>query len=112
MDLMITSTSKMVMSSQVGFHHLSYVAGLHLLLPYEGLIESPLSLFSGLIHKCYLAEENGTDFTIWGSGAPLRQFIFNRDLAELTIWVMRDYHVSKEQLKEGIPSCMCACLCL
>ncbi|KAI2502998.1 GDP-mannose 4-6 dehydratase [Fragilaria crotonensis] len=46
----------------------------------------------GLIHKCYLAKKNGTPFEIWGSGTPLRQFIYSRDLAELTVWVMREYH--------------------
>jgi len=46
----------------------------------------------GLIHKCYNAKKNNTPFTIWGSGTPLRQFIYSLDLAELTVWVMRDYH--------------------
>lgn len=46
----------------------------------------------GLIHKCYLAKKNNSDFTIWGSGTPLRQFIYSLDLAELTVWVMRSYH--------------------
>jgi len=46
----------------------------------------------GLIHKCYLAKKNGTDLTIWGSGKPLRQFIYSIDLAKLTIWTMRQYH--------------------
>lgn len=46
----------------------------------------------GLIHKCYLAKLKGEPFTIWGSGTPLRQFIFNRDLAELTVWVLREYN--------------------
>jgi GDP-L-fucose synthase len=46
----------------------------------------------GLIHKCYLAKKNNTPFEIWGSGTPLRQFIYSLDLAELTVWVMRDYH--------------------
>jgi GDP-L-fucose synthase len=46
----------------------------------------------GLIHKCYLAKKNNTPFTIWGSGTPLRQFVYSRDLAELTVWVMREYH--------------------
>jgi len=46
----------------------------------------------GLIHKCYLAKKNKTPFTIWGSGSPLRQFIYSLDLAELTVWVMREYH--------------------
>ncbi len=46
----------------------------------------------GLIHKCYIAKRDGTPFTIWGSGTPLRQFIYSIDLAELTVWVMREYH--------------------
>jgi GDP-L-fucose synthase len=45
----------------------------------------------GLIHKCYLAKEKGEDFVIWGSGSPLRQFIYSEDLARLTMWVMREY---------------------
>mmetsp|Transcript_26172 Transcript_26172/g.43604 ORF Transcript_26172/g.43604 Transcript_26172/m.43604 type:complete len:321 (+) Transcript_26172:72-1034(+) len=46
----------------------------------------------GLIHKCYNAKKNGTDLTIWGTGSPLRQFIYSHDLARLTVWVMRSYH--------------------
>ena len=46
----------------------------------------------GLINKCYNAKKNNTPFVIWGTGAPLRQFIYSHDLARLTIWVMRNYH--------------------
>lgn len=46
----------------------------------------------GLIHKCYIAQKENKPFTIWGSGTPLRQFIYSIDLAELTVWVMRNYH--------------------
>lgn len=46
----------------------------------------------GLIHKCFIAKRDKTPFTIWGSGTPLRQFIYSLDLAELTVWVMREYH--------------------
>merc|ERR1712137_1150306 len=45
----------------------------------------------GLIHKCYKAKQSGEDFVIWGSGSPLRQFIYSEDLAELTVWVLREY---------------------
>jgi GDP-L-fucose synthase len=44
-----------------------------------------------LIHKCFLARENKTDFTIWGTGTPLREFIFSRDVAKLTEWVLDNY---------------------
>lgn len=46
----------------------------------------------GLIHKCYIAKKSGGKFQIWGSGTPLRQFVYSLDLAELTVWVMREYH--------------------
>lgn len=46
----------------------------------------------GLIHKTYLAKRDNTDLVIWGSGKPLRQFIYSIDLARLTVWVMRSYH--------------------
>ncbi|KAK8807202.1 hypothetical protein WA158_003961 [Blastocystis sp. Blastoise] len=45
----------------------------------------------GLIHKCYLAKKNNEDFVVWGSGKPLRQFIYSVDLGELFVWVLRDY---------------------
>jgi len=44
-----------------------------------------------LIHKCFLARESKTDFTIWGSGKPLREFIFSRDVAKLTEWILENY---------------------
>jgi len=45
----------------------------------------------GLMHKCLTAKKNGGEFYIWGSGTPLRQFIYSEDLGELMIWVMRSY---------------------
>ena len=48
-----------------------------------------------LIHKCFLARENGTDFEVWGTGNPLREFIYAKDVAELTEWVLTDYNESE-----------------
>jgi len=48
-----------------------------------------------LIHKCYLARENKTPLSIWGSGKPLREFIFSRDVAKLTEWVLNNYNESE-----------------
>ena len=36
-----------------------------------------------LIHKCFLSKEKDEDFTIRGTGKPLRQFIFSLDLAKI-----------------------------
>ena len=43
------------------------------------------------MHKAYIAKKEGTDFHIWGTGKPLRQFIYSLDLAKLFIWVVRSY---------------------
>jgi GDP-L-fucose synthase len=48
-----------------------------------------------LIHKCYLACENKTPLTIWGTGKPLREFIFSKDVAKLTEWVLENYNESE-----------------
>ncbi|XP_066967333.1 GDP-L-fucose synthase [Macrobrachium rosenbergii] len=46
----------------------------------------------GLIHKVYIAKQNNTPFVVWGSGKPLRQFIYSIDLAKLMLWVLREYN--------------------
>ncbi|CAM9217442.1 unnamed protein product [Sphacelaria rigidula] len=45
----------------------------------------------GLIHKCYKAKQAGEDLHVWGTGSPLRQFIYNVDLGALMVWTMRKY---------------------
>ena len=44
-----------------------------------------------LIHKCFIAKETGRDFTVWGTGRPLREFIYSKDLGKLTDWVLHHY---------------------
>lgn len=42
-----------------------------------------------LIHKCYLARENKTPLEIWGDGTPLREFIYSKDVANITVKLMK-----------------------
>ena len=44
-----------------------------------------------LIHKCFLAKKEGKDFGVAGSGKPLRQFIYSKDLAKLISIVLFEY---------------------
>ena len=44
-----------------------------------------------LIHKCYLSKNEGKDFVVFGSGKPLRQFIYSVDLAKLMMWCVENY---------------------
>jgi len=59
--------------------------------PHDNFAIEDGHVIPGLIHKCYMAKRDGTDFVIWGSGSPLRQFIFSTDLAFLTLWTLRNY---------------------
>ena len=43
-----------------------------------------------LIHKCFLAKKENKPFVVWGSGTPLRQFIYSEDLAELILFTLFD----------------------
>jgi len=45
-----------------------------------------------LIHKLYLAQQNNTDFIVWGSGKPLREFIYSKDIAILSEWAVNNYN--------------------
>ncbi|MFI5405157.1 MAG: NAD-dependent epimerase/dehydratase family protein [Nitrososphaerales archaeon] len=40
---------------------------------------------ASLLHKCYLAKKNNTDFNIWGDGSSLREFIYSKDLAKIML---------------------------
>jgi GDP-L-fucose synthase len=49
-------------------------------------------VISSLIHKCYVAKQNNEDLNVWGSGNPLREFIFSEDIAKLTFWALQNYN--------------------
>ena len=44
-----------------------------------------------LIHKCYLAKQNNTDFEVWGTGKAYREFIYSEDVGYITQWVLENY---------------------
>jgi GDP-L-fucose synthase len=45
-----------------------------------------------LIHKCYLAKYNNTDFEVWGSGSPLREFIYSEDVANVVDLLLKKHN--------------------
>ncbi|KIJ16320.1 GDP-L-fucose synthase [Paxillus involutus ATCC 200175] len=59
--------------------------------PHDNFDLKHAHVMPALIHKCYLAQKNGTPFKVMGDGSPLRQFIYSRDLAKLFIWQLREY---------------------
>ena len=44
-----------------------------------------------LIHKCYIAKRDRKKFKVSGTGRPLRQFIYSRDLAKLILWCLENH---------------------
>jgi GDP-L-fucose synthase len=61
--------------------------------PHDNFNLEDSHVIPGLIHKACIAKDAGTDFVVWGSGTPLRQFIYSNDLAKLMIWTLRSYDV-------------------
>jgi GDP-L-fucose synthase len=45
-----------------------------------------------LIHKCYLAKKNNTDFEIWGTGKAYREFAYSGDIGYIIQWVLENYN--------------------
>lgn len=54
----------------------------------------------GLIHRCYLAKRDNTDFVVRGRGTALRQFIHSRDLANRIVMVL--FEVPPEAMPNGM----------
>jgi GDP-L-fucose synthase len=54
-----------------------------------------------LIHKLYLAKKNKTDFTVWGSGKPLREFIYSKDIAKVAEWALFNYEGTDPLIVSG-----------
>lgn len=48
----------------------------------------------GLIHKTYIAKRDSQPLTVWGSGKPLRQFLYSLDLAAMLVWALFSYNDS------------------
>lgn len=45
-----------------------------------------------LIHKTFLAIKNKRPLEVWGTGEPLREFIYAEDMAKIVFWVLQDYN--------------------
>ncbi|XP_065184668.1 GDP-L-fucose synthase-like [Sycon ciliatum] len=59
--------------------------------PHDNFNLEDSHVIPALIHKCYNAKRDGTAVTVFGSGTPLRQFIYSHDLGRLMVWTLREY---------------------
>uniref|UniRef100_A0A6C0H9I5 NAD-dependent epimerase/dehydratase domain-containing protein n=1 Tax=viral metagenome TaxID=1070528 RepID=A0A6C0H9I5_9ZZZZ len=60
--------------------------------PHDNFDLENAHVLPALIHKCYLAKLYDQDFVVRGSGKPLRQFIYSKDLALLIMMVIENYN--------------------
>jgi GDP-L-fucose synthase len=44
-----------------------------------------------LIHRTFLCKRGEKNLTAWGSGAPLREFVYVDDIAKLALWAIDHY---------------------
>ncbi|XP_033151483.1 probable GDP-L-fucose synthase [Drosophila mauritiana] len=66
--------------------------------PHDNFKPEVSHVIPGIIYRMHQLVTEKTDvperdkvFTVFGSGMPLRQFVYSLDLAELMIWVLRNY---------------------
>jgi len=83
-------------NEQYGHHYITVVPT-NVFGPHDNFSIEDGHVAPGLMHKCLNAKKSGESLTVWGTGKPLRQFIFSRDLAELVIWSTLTYE-GKESL--------------
>jgi GDP-L-fucose synthase len=59
--------------------------------PHDNFDLESSHVIPALIRKCDEAIESETDFVIWGSGKPWREFIYVEDVAKISKWVLQNY---------------------
>lgn len=86
------SSSSRAYNSQYGCHFTSVIPT-NVFGPHDNYDLVDSHVIPGLIHKTYLAQKSAqSSLAIAGTGRPLRQFIFSRDLARLMIWALHEYN--------------------
>jgi len=76
--------------NQYGLNYIT-LAPTNIFGPNDNFSTENSHVIPALIRKCHAAMHNGGDFVVWGSGRPLRQFIFSLDVARLFVWAYLYY---------------------
>ena len=59
--------------------------------PYDNFNLLDSHVIPALIHKGYIANNNNDSFMVYGSGKPLRQFIYSEDLVKIIMYILENY---------------------
>ena len=60
--------------------------------PYDNWSIKDGHVIPSLIHKIHIAKKENVPLVVWGTGKPLREFIFSKDIARLSLWALRKYN--------------------
>jgi GDP-L-fucose synthase len=63
--------------------------------PYDNFSLEDSHVIPGLIHRLYLSKKNNTKFSMFGSGKPLRQFIYSYDFSRIILKTLFEYKDTK-----------------
>tara|TARA_B100000886_G_C20415684_1_gene489177 strand:+ start:1511 stop:2449 length:939 start_codon:yes stop_codon:yes gene_type:complete len=66
--------------------------------PHDNFNLEDSHVIAGLIHKFYNQKIKNTQFKMYGSGKPLRQFIYSYDFANIILKFLFDYHENYESI--------------
>jgi len=59
--------------------------------PYDNFNIQDSHVIPGLIHRIFECQKQNKPFVVYGSGSPLRQFIYSRDFAKIIIKILLEY---------------------
>ena len=68
--------------------------------PHDNFHLEDSHVIPGLIHRCYIAKRDNTDFVVRGTGSAVRQFIHSEDLARRILMVL--FEVEPEDIPNGM----------
>jgi len=78
-------------NKQYGTNYIS-VMPTNLYGPYDNFHPENSHVMPALIRRFYEAKENNTqEVVVWGSGTPLREFLYSEDMADACIYLMETY---------------------
>ena len=63
--------------------------------PYDNFNLEDSHVIPGLIHRLYNAIENNGDFQMYGTGKPLRQFVYSYDFSRIILKTLFEYNDTK-----------------
>lgn len=77
--------------------------------PHDNFKPENSHVIPGMIHRMHDLINSNLEqpeeekvFSVFGSGTPLRQFIYSSDLAKLFVWVLRNYNSVEPIILSGM----------